>query len=172
MSSERRRIGPIGTATRLAGGLMALVVPTVLSGISWWDIGAGLLVLPLTAALAAAGASAALGARRVRGEFVQGASQPWIRSVSALVAAIAVGVGATFVTPLDGSVAIWLFIGASLLVGALRGDAGCEAVAISNAVAGRRDLTGCVIYAPLDAIDAHRVRRPPPRDISRQEVHR
>jgi hypothetical protein len=107
MSSGRRRIGPIGAAARLAGGLVALIVPAV---------------------------------------------------------------GATFVTPLDGSVGIWLFIGVSLLVGALRGDAGCEAVAIPNALAGRTDLTGCVIYAPLDAIEARKSRRPP-LAVSRQEVH-
>lgn len=138
-----RRIGPVGTTARAAGGVAALVVPVALSGITWWDVGAAVLLLPSTAALAAW-----VFARRRWG------AEPWVRSSLVLIAVIAVEVAVTFVTPLDGAVAVWLFIGGSLLVAALRGDAACEAVAIPNAIAGRRDSTGCLVYSPIDAIEA------------------
>lgn len=157
MSTARRRIGPIGTAARVAGGLAAVAVPTALSGVTWWDLGVALLMLPLTAVLVAA-TTTGLTTRRARGHGGRGAPEPWIRSSLALISVIAVAVAVSYTTPLDGAVAIWIFIGVSLLLAALRGDAGCEAVAIPNAIAGRRDPTGCVIYSPIDAIEA---RRPP-----------
>src|SRR5918999_5985940 len=58
-----RQIGPVGTAARVAGGLAAVVVPITLGGITWWDVGAALVALPLTAIVAAAVVSAAGGAR-------------------------------------------------------------------------------------------------------------
>ncbi len=159
-----RQLGAIGSAARIAGGLAAVVVPIAISGITWWDIGTALLLLPLAATLAAVVTSAALRARSADGDR-RGGIEPWVRSSVGLIAAVAVGVAATFVTPLDGSVAIWAFIGVSLLVATLRGDAGCEAVAIPNAIAGRKDPTGCVLYSPLNAIERRRSRdRPSPVD--------
>ena len=61
--------------------------------------------------------------------------------------------GLTFVSPVDGT-AIWAFVGISLLIGAARGDGGCEVIAIPNALVGRRDATGCVVYAPIDGLEA------------------
>jgi hypothetical protein len=77
-----------------------------------------------------------------------------------LVLALVVGVeiALSFVTPLDGAVAIWIFIGLSVLIAAVRGDAGCEAVAIPNALARRTYPTGCVVYAAIDAAEARRAR--------------
>lgn len=63
--------------------------------------------------------------------------------------AIALSVG----TPASG-VAIWSFLGVSMLVAALRGYAGCEVLAIPNAITGSRDRIGCVLYTPIDAAEA------------------
>ena len=74
---------------------------------------------------------------------------------------IAIGVGMTFVTPIDAG-ALWLFFGTSLLLVAVRGDAGCEVVAFSNAIAGHRDTTGCVAFAPVDRLETRLTANPIP----------
>src|SRR5918997_5997671 len=47
MMGSARDIGPIGTASRAVGGVIAIAVPIALSGIGWWDVAAALVVLPL-----------------------------------------------------------------------------------------------------------------------------
>ena len=71
-------------------------------------------------------------------------------------AVIGVGIAISFVTPVDGGVAIWVFLGVSMLVAAARGYAGCEVLAIPNAVSGRDDQIGCILYSPIDAAEAAR----------------
>jgi hypothetical protein len=65
-----------------------------------------------------------------------------------------VEVAVTFATPLDGAASVFLFLGLSLLIAAWRGDAGCEAVAIPNALTRRVDSTGCVVFSAVDRLDA------------------
>jgi hypothetical protein len=45
-----------------------------------------------------------------------------------------------------------------MLVAVARRSGGCELTAISNAVLGRYDQVGCVLFAPLDLAES-RVRR-------------
>jgi hypothetical protein len=78
--ARARQIGPIGTAARVAGGLGAVAVPAAVSGITWWDVTAALVVLPLTAAVAAAAISAVLTAQTAARRPVTGAAKPSIRS--------------------------------------------------------------------------------------------
>jgi hypothetical protein len=59
-------------------------------------------------------------------------------------------------TPVDGDVAFWVWIGASMLLAAVRGYAGCELLAFPNALTGRRDQLGCILFTPIDAADAGR----------------
>jgi hypothetical protein len=47
-----------------------------------------------------------------------------------------------------------MFLGGSLLVAAARGYRGCESLAISNWLLGRDDHVGCLIFSPIDALDA------------------
>ncbi len=47
-----------------------------------------------------------------------------------------------------------LFFGATLLLTALRGYAGCEIVAVSNWLLRRDDQVGCVVFSPVDAVEA------------------
>jgi Family of unknown function (DUF6410) len=56
-------------------------------------------------------------------------------------------------TPVS-EVAIWSFFGVSMLLAAVRGYAGCEVLAIPNAITGRRDRIGCVLYTPIDTAEA------------------
>jgi hypothetical protein len=50
-----------------------------------------------------------------------------------------------------------LFYGASMLLAALRGYAGCEVLAVSNWLLGRDDQVGCAVFWPID----HRERNRP-----------
>ncbi len=50
--------------------------------------------------------------------------------------------------------AMLLFYGSSLLLAAARGYAGCESLAISNWLLRRDDQVGCVVFSPIDAVEA------------------
>ena len=52
-----------------------------------------------------------------------------------------------------------IFAGSSLLLAGARGYAGCEVLAVSNFVLRRHDQVGCVVFSPLDQVEA-RVRSP------------
>jgi hypothetical protein len=58
-----------------------------------------------------------------------------------------------FSIPFTGD-ATALFLGASLLLAAARGYAGCEVTAISNWILRRDDQFGCVVFSPIDAAEA------------------
>ena len=45
------------------------------------------------------------------------------------------------------------FYGASMLLAAVRGYAGCEVLAVSNWLLGRDDQVGCVVFLPVDAVE-------------------
>src|SRR6266540_1351220 len=126
MHTKTRRIGPIGTTTRLlaAAGLLYLAFFDSASwGLEWYDAAVGLGVLP--AAVIAFG----LGARRY-------ASGPVRFSGAAGTTAnclLLVGLG---VNPYTAGGAA-LFYGTTLLVAAWRAQPGCEATVISNSILGR-----------------------------------
>lgn len=46
-----------------------------------------------------------------------------------------------------------IFYGASMLLAAARGYAGCEVLAISNSLLRRHDQVGCLIFSPLDRLE-------------------
>jgi hypothetical protein len=47
-----------------------------------------------------------------------------------------------------------IFLGASMLVAALRGYGGCESLAVSNWLLRRDDQVGCLLLSPIDALEA------------------
>jgi hypothetical protein len=147
-----RDIGPIGTATRVAGGVIAIAVSIALVGIGWWDLAVALIALPLVALVAG---------ELVREGYQRFSPQALARSrtvcsgpacwVWAIVIAAALGLDA--LSPAS-VVAFWVWLGASLLVAAVRGYAGCELLAFPNLVRGRREQIGCMVYGPIDAAEA------------------
>ncbi len=151
-----REIGALATAARVAGGLLLVAVATLPDGISSWDVVAGLVALPLVAAAVAWLVRLAYQRRAPERLTRRDAlSDPglWVLGL-----VIAIATALTFVTPIDAP-AIWLFFGVSMLVAALRGHAGCEVVALPNVLFGREDRVACVLYGPLDAVEArHRLR--------------
>jgi hypothetical protein len=149
-----REIGPIGTVSRLAVGLAALALPIVFEGLGWWDV-LGWVGLALLATAASRPVLLTVGryAPEARGRRL-GASSATACVLAALLlaASVAIGVG----TPAQGDVVFWGFLGLSMLVAAARGDAGCEVVALPNALLRRRDVVGCIIFTPIDAAEARR----------------
>lgn len=158
-----RGIGPIGTASRAVGGLIAIAVPIALSGIGWWDVGAALVALPLiTMALSAL---VTAGHERWAPESLARSHSICSGPACVLVAAVVgVAIALSIATPVN-EIAIWSFFGVSMLVAALRGYAGCEVLAIPNAITGRRDQIGCVLYTPIDAAEAKRKAARPGRPV-------
>lgn len=155
---SRRAIGPIGTASRAAGGALAVALPIIAWGIAWWDLAASVVAFPLIA-----GGASALVARVYRRYAPDRLERPDPIFDGAACAVLAIVIGAatlvTFVTPAD-AVAIWVFFGASMLLAAAKGYGGCEVLAIPNLITGRRDQVGCMIYGPIDVAEARR--RPTP----------
>lgn len=158
MTTKGREIGPVGTAARVIAGVVAIGVPIALEGFGWWDAAAALLALPVVATGAAA--LVTLGYRRLAPDALAHrhaiCSGPacWL---IAIVVGAAVGVEA--LTPASGEVALWAWLGGSMLVAAARGYGGCEVLAIPNVVTGRRDQIGCLLFTPIDRAEARRAGR-------------
>jgi hypothetical protein len=148
-SNKSRRIGPIGTASRVLVGVGLLYLAGGAAGLSWgvewYDPVVGLIVLP--AIMVAAGLAAARyapGPVRLTG--------PLAICLNCLV------ILALVLNPYTGAGAL-LFYGTTLLISAWRGQPGCEATVISNMILGREDQIGCPTFSPLDAAEAkHRAR--------------
>ena len=147
-----RDIGPIGTVSRAVGGLIAIAVPIALSGVGWWDVGAALVALPLVTMVLSALVTAGYG--RFAPESLARRHSICSGPACVLVAGVVgFAIALSIVTPVS-EVAVWSFLGVSMLVAALRGYAGCEVLAIPNAITGRRDQIGCVLYTPIDVAEA------------------
>jgi hypothetical protein len=143
METNTRRIGPFGTTTRLvaAAGLLYLALFDGTSwGLEWYDVATGLAVLP--AAVIAFGVVA----RRY-------ASGPVRFTGSAATTANCLLLVALAVNPYTAGGAA-LFYGATLLVAVWRGQPGCEATVVSNAILGRDDQIGCPLFSPIDEAEA------------------
>jgi hypothetical protein len=145
MTTTRRDIGPVGTAARVVLGIGLLYLAGGASvaswGVLWYDPLVGFVALPAVAiGLGLAARRYADGPVRLTGALGVGLN---IAVIAALVSNPYTGGGAT------------LFYGATLLIAAWRGQAGCEATVISNWVLGRDDQIGCPTLTPIDAVEAH-----------------
>jgi hypothetical protein len=139
MHMKTRRIGPIGTATRLlvAAGLLYLAFFDGASwGFEWYDAAVGLVLLP------AASIAFGLGARRYASGSVRFTGSAGTTANCLLL----VGLG---VNPYTASGAA-LFYGATLVVAAWRALPGCEETVLSNSILGRDDQVGCPLFSPID----------------------
>jgi hypothetical protein len=143
MHRTTRRIGPIGTVTRLlaAAGLLYLAFFDGASwGLEWYDAAVGLGLLP------GAAIAFGLGARRY-------ASGPVRFTGSAGTTANCLVIVALAVNPYTAGGAA-LFYGATLLAAAWRAQPGCEATVLSNWIFGRDDQLGCPVFSPIDDAEA------------------
>jgi hypothetical protein len=143
MEMKTRRIGSIGTTTRLvaAAGLLYLAFFDGTGwGLEWYDAAVGLAILP--AAVIAFG----LAARRYGSGTVRFTGSAGTTVNCVLIAALAVN-------PYTAGGAA-LFYGGTLLVAAWRAQPGCEATVLSNSILGRDDQLGCPVFSAIDEAEA------------------
>ena len=149
-TNSNRAIGPIGTFGRVVLGLgflyIALATYPFEWGLRWHSALLGLVAFPAATILgvelwkAATGSSASINATGPIG----------------FCANFAVGV-VLFMIPFTRDAAL-LFYGTTLLLAAVRGYAGCEVAAISNWLLHRDDQVGCVVFSPVDQVEAQMTR--------------
>ena len=146
--TRTRRIGPIGTTTRLiaAAALLYLALFNGTSwGLQWYDALLGLVLLPglmLTIPLVA----------RHRGT---GPIQFTGATATMLNCAVIVALLANPYTAGGAE----LFYGLTLIAAAWHAQPGCEATVISNWILRRDDQIGCPVFSPIDHAEARRVSR-------------
>lgn len=135
-------IGPVGVAARIAVGLVFVATALWWRDPNWADVVVGLVVLPAVAV-------GLLGWRARRRPDRLEATSPAAHCLNVVLFMplffIPATAGGTF-----------LFYGVSMFVAAWRRSGGCEVTAIANAVLGRDDQVGCVLFGPLDAAEAAR----------------
>jgi hypothetical protein len=138
-----RRIGPAGTAVRIAGGLGLLYLAGAdgLSwGVRWYEPVIGLAVLP--AVMLAVG----LVSRRHKTGPLRLTGPMWTCLNCAVIVALVVN-------PYTGGGAL-LFYGATMLVAAWWGQPGCEITVIPNVILRRDDQIGCPTLSLIDEAEA------------------
>ncbi len=143
MQLKSRRIGPIGTTTRfvVAAGLLYLAFFDGTSwGLEWYDAALGLAVLP-TAVIAFGLVARLYACGPVRFTGSAGTTANCLLLVALAVNPYTAGGAA-------------LFYGATLLFAAWRGQPGCEATVVSNAIFRRDDQIGCPLFSPIDEAEA------------------
>ncbi|MGH2904147.1 MAG: hypothetical protein ACRDK7_11275 [Solirubrobacteraceae bacterium] len=160
-----RQIGPIGTLARTVGGALAIALPIAFDGFSWWEAAVALVALPLIALVVAALLTLAF--RRLAPNALKSrhaiCSLPGCSLIAVMVAANAALVAPTSA---NGNVTIWVWLGASMLLAAARGYGGCEMLAISNLITGRREQIGCLLYTPIDNAEKRRRAHRPTHPLS------
>jgi hypothetical protein len=139
-----RRIGPLGTALRIAVAAGLLYLAGGAGGLSWevewYDLAGGLVLLPgLTIVLG-------LAARRHSARPVR-FNGPVGHAVNCAVIVVLV------VNPYTGGAAA-LFYATTVLVAAVRGQPGCEITVLSNWSLRRDDQVGCPVFWPIDALES------------------
>jgi hypothetical protein len=144
-----RGIGVIGTAARVLVGLA--LVGSVVRG----DVAGAFRLGPW--ALGLIGFPALL----LAGQWLRSRRNPARFQATGAVATTfnMLVVAALYLTPWYApalsitSDAAVVFYGASMLLAAVRGYAGCEVLAVSNWLLGRDDQVGCLVFSPLDHLD-------------------
>lgn len=155
-TAKRRQIGAIGTSGRVVLGAF-LLIDGALGG-RFTTIHGQLQLHPETVSLfiGLLGLPAALitwqwiRSGRTASRLV--ATGPLATTLNILV--VALFVGATYVPPIAfvGD-AGFVFYGASMLLAAWRGYAGCEVLAVSNWLLRRDDQIGCLVLSPIDQLE-------------------
>lgn len=142
-----RRIGPMGTAVRIAGGLGLLYLAGadgLTWDVHWYEPVIGLVVLPaIMLAVGLVARHRTTGPLRLTGPM-------WTCLNCAVIVALVVN-------PYTAGGAL-LFYGATMLIAAWRGQSGCEITVIPNVLLGRDDQIGCPTLSFVDEAEA-RLRR-------------
>ncbi len=143
--SQRRAIGVGGTIGRVLLGLAFIYLAVTDFGAPEWELAwqgpvLGLIVFP----------AALLLFQAVRLRF----TNETLNATGGLAFCLNLAVGAVLFSIAFTREAALIFYGTSLLLAAARGYAGCESLAITNWLLRRDDQVGCVVFSPIDEIEA------------------
>ena len=146
-----RDIGPLGMAARLLVGL--LLVGLIVYG----QLASSGHLAPVTWVLGLLGFPALVLAWhiwRIRRNPAPFSDTSPLSFMLSLVLPLAFYLTGWLVPPLwFSSDATLIFVGASLLLAALRGSAGCEFLALSNWLLRRHDQLACAVFTPIDSLE-------------------
>jgi hypothetical protein len=131
-------MGPAGIASRAVVGSALIGLELVWRDPKWWD--------PILALAIAALVTAFLAIRAARNPRSLDATGPLAHALNLVVAI------PFLLLPVTSGGAL-LFYGGSMLLAAARRNSGCEVTVASNAVLGRSDQLGCVIFGPVDLLE-------------------
>ena len=150
-----RRIGPIGTASRVLAGFALLYLALSDGGrlswdLRWYEAALGLGVLP----------AVMLGAGLAASHFGSGP----VRFTGPLALAVNAALGVALFANEYTAGGAALFVGTTLVVAAWRAQPGCELTVLSNSILRRDDQIGCFVFTPIDELE----RRVTARDRQRQ----
>jgi hypothetical protein len=53
----------------------------------------------------------------------------------------------------EGQLGALTFLGTSLVIAGLRGDPGCEIMAVPNALSGSKTHLACLVFSPVDRVE-------------------
>jgi hypothetical protein len=134
------RAGPFGTIARIAVGLGLIALAVILDGVGWRDLALGLIGIPAVVLL---------------GQLVRlQVTRTPLRATGPVGHLLNIVVVAALLVPSATRPAALVWLGVSMLLAAWRGYAGCESLAISNWLLRRDDQVGCVVFWPLDEMEA------------------
>jgi hypothetical protein len=145
-----RELGPIGTASRLVAGLL-LVGSVVFGQLETHH------VRPATWALGVVGFPVLVltwhwwRIRRTPARFHDSSPLSYALGVLLFLALYLTWWYAPAISV--ASDAALIFFGGSMLLAALRGEANCEVLALSNWLLRRQDQIACAVFAPIDALE-------------------
>lgn len=146
----KRLIGPAGTIARLVTGvgLFGLAGWAVVRGdLRIYEVGVGVVVLPAIVMVTV------LTAKRLIGTSAH------LNATGPVGTLINLGmIVALFVIPWTTGIA-YFFYGIPMFLAAWRGYPGCEMMAISNLILGRRDEVGCPWFWPVDTFESRLANR-------------
>jgi hypothetical protein len=148
ISGRRRGIGPLGTIARVViGGLLV-------GSVAWGHLTRGFHLSSWVLGLV--GFPALL----LAGQWLRARRTPIpLRAAGPVAHALNLAVFLVLYLLEPTSDAALLFYGASMLLAAVRGDAGCEVLAVPDWLLGRDDQVGCALFWPVDHRERHRVRQ-------------
>ncbi len=141
-----RKLGASGSIARAVVGTAVVALTIGLDGLRLWAVAAAVTVLPLGVVVASVGVQR--GFDRLSVDSTQLRARIGASAI-VLGALVVIGTTLTFVSPVDAG-ALYLFVGSSMIVAAVRGDAGCEVLSIPNAILRRRDTLWCPVFAAFD----------------------
>ena len=136
---RHRGIGPLGTTARV------LVAGLLVGSVTWGHLTRGFH--PSAWLLGLVGFPAVL----LAGQWLRARRTPTpLRATGPVAHALNLAVLLALYLWEPTSDAALVFLGASMLLAALRGDAGCEVLAVPNWLLGRDDQVGCAVFWPID----------------------